>query len=238
MTYAASLNAGEPSSGEILWGDCCRVGDEKVRPTSPIPWLRLAIGLFVAAQTMTLAIAINHTPPTEQGVKLTLQAGMLAATLLVLGLLGWPLACQAIRHARQRRVTMEALFVVCLLGTFALSCLSLVTGEGPVYFEVVSILLIVYSVGRAVSAHSRAKALSTLHELTDTLSVARCVTVVDGQEVERSVDLSALAAGDQIRVLPGELIPVDGRVQQGQAFIRETSFTGEWDGSIRFSPPC
>ena len=43
------------------------------------------------------------------------------------------------------------MFVLCLLGTFTLSCLSLIRGEGPVYFEVVSILLIVYSVGRTVS---------------------------------------------------------------------------------------
>ena len=145
------------------------------RPAAPIPWLRLAVGLFVAAQTMTLAIAINHTPPEDPSVKLALQLGMLAATLLVMGLLGWPLASEAFRQILQRRVTMEALFVLCLAGTFGLSCLSLATGEGPVYFEVVSILLIVYSVGRTVSTHSRTKALSTLRDLTDTLAVARQV---------------------------------------------------------------
>ena len=99
MAYGASLTLDEPSHGEVMWGGCCRVGDEELCPTSPIPWLRLAIGLFVAAQTMTLAIAINHTPPSEPAVKLTLQAGMLAATLLVLGLLGWPLVCAATRYA-------------------------------------------------------------------------------------------------------------------------------------------
>ena len=218
----------EPSGGEVLWGDCCRVGDEGCRPTSPIPWLRLTIGLFVAAQTMTLAIAINQTPPADYRVKLTLQAGMLAATLLVLGLLGGPLAREALRQLWQRRITMESLFVVCLSGSFALSCVSLITGQGPVYFEVVSILLIVYSVGRAVTTHSRARALFTLRELTDSLSVARAVARVEGQEVERTVDVATLAAGDQVRVLPGELIPVDGHVLEGQSFVGETSFTGEW----------
>ena len=234
MTYAAAIPIGEPAPigepgpGQIAWGGCCRSGDANTRPAAPIPWLRLAVGLFVAAQTMTLAIAINHTPPDNPSVKLSLQLGMFAATVLVMVLLGWPLASEAFRQIQQRRVTMEALFVLCLAGTFGLSCLSLATGDGPVYFEVVSILLIVYSVGRMVSTHSRTKALSTLRDLTDTLAVARQVLSIEGREVRRLVDVAELGEGQQVQVLPGELIPVDGRVLKGESFVRETPFTGEW----------
>ena len=50
-------------------------------PPQPAPWLRLAVGVFVAAQTMLFGLAINITPPDDPATRMLLHTGMLAATL-------------------------------------------------------------------------------------------------------------------------------------------------------------
>ncbi|MCZ7648792.1 MAG: heavy metal translocating P-type ATPase [Planctomycetota bacterium] len=151
---------------------------------------------------------------------------MLAATLLVLAMLGWPLAREAVRQARAGRVTMEALFLLCVLGTFALSCRSMASGAGPVYFDVVCVLLIVYAVGRAVATGSRRKALASLEGWTARFATARRVASPETAE-EARVPAADIRPGEFVRVLPGEFVPVDGVIERGGAFVRETPFSGE-----------
>jgi heavy metal translocating P-type ATPase len=157
---------------------------------------------------------------------------MLAATLLVIGLLGWPLAVETVRALLARRVTMELLFILCLAGAFILSCQSMIRGHGPVYFEVVAVLLIVYSIGRAVSMASRQRAAAAMTEFSEAISFARRVAPTFGGG-ESTVPVREIARGDRIRVLPGEFVPVDGCVLDGQSFVRETPFTGEWISASR-----
>jgi len=151
---------------------------------------------------------------------------MLAATLAVMAMLGGPMVRDAWRALRRGAVSMELFFLFCLLGSFALSCQSLVRGHGPVYFEVVAILLIVYSLGRAISRHSQRRALESARRLGESLAAARAE---DGREVP----VADLSAGDRVVVRGGELIPVDGRIREGTAFVRETPFTGEWIAATR-----
>jgi heavy metal translocating P-type ATPase len=195
-------------------------------PEFRFPWVRAIIGVVVAGQTMVLGLAINLTPPESETARLWLQGGMLVATLVVVALLGWPLLQASIAALRARRVAMELLFLLCVAGSLALSVQSFVTGHGPVYFEAVAILLVVYSAGRAVGERSRARALAAMQDLTDALAVARRE---DGTEV----DVAALRTGDRVQVLAGELVPVDGRIVSGEALVRETPFTGEWISARR-----
>ena len=213
------------------WGSCCTDPAELCAPTAPMPWFRFAVGLFIAAQTMLFALAINLTPPQQDSTRLLLQGAMLAATVLVMVLLGPPLLAEALVQIRRRRITMEALFLLGVIGAFALSCQSMLIGTGPVYFEVVSVLLIVYCVGRAISRQSRRKALSTLGELTDALAWAR--REQPGSDKHQTIAVDQISVGDLVRVLPGELIPVDGTIVTGQAFVRETAFSGQWIAARR-----
>lgn len=170
---------------------------------------------------MTLGLAINLTPPDTESMRLVLQGGMLAATLLVMALLGWPLLLAAGYELQRRRITMELLFLLGIVAAMAISVQSMIAGRGPVYFEVVSILLVVYSVGRAVNQYNRQKAASAMQSLTDQVRTAR---LVDGN----TIDVRQIRAGDMVQVMPGELIPVDGQVVSGSSLIRQTAFTGEW----------
>ena len=58
------------------------------------------------------------------------------------------------------RLTIEVLFVTTIVGALLASLQSFLTGTGPIYFEVVSVLLVVYTFGKQVGASSRAAALA------------------------------------------------------------------------------
>ncbi len=154
----ASPSTPPRESTKSFFAACCPSDAASCLPSQALPWLRLAIGLFVAAQTMTLGLTVNLTPPDDRPTLLLLQAGMLAATIVVMLLLGWPLAVEAARQLRHRRLTMELLFLAGIAAALGISVQSMYLGSGPVYFEVVNVLLVVYSVGHTISARSRQRA--------------------------------------------------------------------------------
>lgn len=194
-----------------------------------MPWFRLAAGIFVACQTMLLGLTINLTQPEDPLTLRLLQLGMLAATLVVLGLLGFPLATDAARGLRQKRLSMELFFLIGILGALAISVLPLLGRSGPVYFEVVSVLLVVYSIGRAVHSHSRQRAIAAATALARQAPTARRLTG-SGEEV---VPVQQIEPGQRVRVLPGEFIPVDGVVVEGESLVGQAAFTGEWSSVLR-----
>ena len=51
---------------------------------------------------------------------------------------------------RRSRLTIEALFLLTMSGAMFASLQSLILGSGPIYFEVVTILLVVYAFGKAI----------------------------------------------------------------------------------------
>lgn len=191
-----------------------------------LPWFRLIVGIFVAAQTMLLGMTINITAPEDPLTLQLLQGGMLAATLVVLALLGLPLAMEGARQLRQGRVTMELLFLLGIGGSLGISVWSMVRGTGPVYFEVVNVLVVVYSIGHAITSHSRQRAMAATQSMLQAVATA-CLT--DG----RSVPVTELRRGDRVRVMPGELIPVDGTIVEGCSLVRSTTFSGEWQSMSR-----
>lgn len=200
-------------------GDICgQIGAEN------LPWAKLVVGIFVAAQTMMLGMTINLSAPEDPKTLLMLQSGMLVATLVVLALLGLPLAVEAAGQIARRRLTMELLFLVGIASAMTISVWSMFSGAGPIYFEVVNVLLVVYSVGHIITARSRTQALAATQTMLSEVASAR---LVDGE----LIDATLVSPGQKVRVMPGELIPVDGIVAEGKSLVRATAFTGEWQTS-------
>ncbi|MCE9532083.1 MAG: HAD-IC family P-type ATPase [Planctomycetes bacterium] len=182
--------------------------------------LRIGIGLLVASQSMIFGLAINLEDDTPRSVKISVQGVILAGTLLVLALLGPPLFRNAFAELRRRRLTIESLFLLTMAGAMFASMQSLITGRGSIYFEVVTVLLVVYSLGKAIGARSRNAALTTTRQWAG--SLARC-RLAD----QRQVDVIEIKAGDLVEVHPGEAIAVDGVIRQGTGFVSEAMVSGE-----------
>jgi heavy metal translocating P-type ATPase len=173
---------------------------------------------------MALSLAVNITPPDDAVTRMVLQGLVLAAAVAVLTLLGWPLLETAIRELLHFQLTIEALFLVSIAGAMAASLHSFITGSGPVYFEVVAVILVVYSFGRQIGARRRASATAAAQSWTRSLAKARTMDA-DGREKEIAV--TEIQPGDLVEIRPGELCPIDGVIRSGAGFLAEAPVSGE-----------
>ncbi|MBX3727641.1 MAG: cadmium-translocating P-type ATPase [Candidatus Sumerlaeia bacterium] len=85
-------------------------------------------------------------------------------------------------------------------------------------------LLVLFTASRAMESYAEARTKSALEELTTEFPQRAWRVVGDGEE-EIAVD--SLVAGDRIRVRPGEYVPVDCIVVQGQSTADVAALTGE-----------
>lgn len=191
--------------------------------SSDIQWLRFGIAGLVSAQSMVLGLAINLSPP--QGLARTVTHTVLAfGAVVVFALVGGPVCREAWAQARARRFGMEQLFLIGILSAFFASLVTTFTGQGSVYYEVVTILLAIYTFGRIIGDNRRAAAWEAAKTLEKEFS--QCDRLTADGRIER-VAVSLVQPGDRFRVTPGEGISLDGRVVRGVAFVRQTPLTGE-----------
>ncbi|GAA2551009.1 heavy metal translocating P-type ATPase [Neomicrococcus aestuarii] len=154
----------------------------------------------------------------------------LLLTMPVMLVVGWPVHRIGWHALANRSAEMNSLIT---LGTTAAFAYSLVVTFAPqvlpadvreVYYEVVSFIITVILLGRLVEAGARAGTGNAIRALI-ALTPATARVIRDGQEIETAVDDVRL--GDEIRVRPGEKIPVDGEIIQGRSAVDESMVTGE-----------
>jgi len=97
-------------------------------------------------------------------------------------------------------------------------------GTVHVYFEAATVILTLVLLGQLLEARAHSKTNSAVKELLK-LAPNRAVRMVDGEEVEVSID--DIELGNILKVKPGEKIPVDGVITEGATSIDESMITGE-----------
>ncbi|MEH6746551.1 MAG: heavy metal translocating P-type ATPase [Maribacter arcticus] len=98
------------------------------------------------------------------------------------------------------------------------------SGAVHVYFEAATVILTLVLMGQVLEARAHSKTNTAVKELLK-LAPNKAVKVVHGNEVEVSID--QIQKGDILRVKPGDKIPVDGVVIEGQTTIDESMISGE-----------
>ena len=97
-------------------------------------------------------------------------------------------------------------------------------GTVHVYFEAATVILTLVLLGQLLEARAHSKTNDAVKELLK-LAPNKAIRVSDGEEEEIAID--AIAVGDILKVKPGEKIPVDGVITEGEAGIDESMITGE-----------
>ena len=98
-------------------------------------------------------------------------------------------------------------------------------GMVGVYFEVASAIVALVLLGEWLELRARGRTSAAIRQL---LGLApKTARRVHSDGTEEDVPLGDVHAGDQLRVRPGEKIPVDGRVLEGRSSIDESMLTGE-----------
>ena len=95
----------------------------------------------------------------------------------------------------------------------------------PVYFEAASVIVALVFVGQVLELKARERTGSAIRALLDLAPKTARRIDTDGSEVD--VPVEEIKTGDRLRVRPGERVPVDGSVVEGQSTIDESMITGE-----------
>lgn len=111
--------------------------------------------------------------------------------------------------------------LVIIIGTlFAIEGLA----HGHVYFETGAVILTLITLGKLLEARAKGRTSEAIKRLMN-LAPRTALLLRDGAEVEISVD--DIEIGDHLLVRPGERIPTDGTVFEGQSAVDESMLTGE-----------
>jgi Cu+-exporting ATPase len=97
-------------------------------------------------------------------------------------------------------------------------------GAVAVYFEAAAVITVLVLLGQMLELRARERTSGAIRALLGLAPKnARRITGHGDEDVA----IDAIAAGDRLRVRPGEKIPVDGRVTEGHSFVDESMVTGE-----------
>ncbi len=97
-------------------------------------------------------------------------------------------------------------------------------GTAHVYFEPAAVIVTLILLGRWLEARVRGRTGEAIQRLLGLQARTARVETVGGVE-ERAIE--SIVRGDRVRVRPGETIPVDGRVIDGESWVDESMLTGE-----------
>ncbi len=92
------------------------------------------------------------------------------------------------------------------------------------YFESAAMILTLITVGKMLESHSKGKTTNAIKSLMD-LAPKTAHVVRSG--VEMTISAEEVVEGDTFIVRPGESIPVDGEVMDGESAVDESALTGE-----------
>lgn len=97
-------------------------------------------------------------------------------------------------------------------------------GTVHVYFEAATVILTLVLMGQVLEARAHNRTNSAVKELLK-LAPNKAVRIAGGREETIAID--KIEVGDKLRVKPGEKIPVDGSILEGESSIDESMITGE-----------
>ena len=145
----------------------------------------------------------------------------------VQAVLGWPFYKNSYNAlVNNRRANMDVLIALGSSTAYFYS-VAVLAGliAGSLYFDTAALILVFITLGNYLEARSKGQAGDALRKLLE--MEAETATLVDEDGNETEVPLEDVTVGDRMKVRPGEQIPTDGVVIDGQSAVDESMVTGE-----------
>jgi Cu+-exporting ATPase len=98
-------------------------------------------------------------------------------------------------------------------------------GAAAVYFEAAAVITVLVLLGQVLELRAREETGGAIRALLDLAPKTARRIRPDG--TDEDIALAAVAPGDHLRVRPGEKVPVDGTIIEGQGTVNESTITGE-----------
>lgn len=205
---------------------CCHASDDsddRELRREARTWLRLGVAALLAGQAMIFSLATNLSPVSNTAH--TVIHGILALSAIGVFLLaGLPILRESWRAALRGRIVFEQFFLLGIAGAFAASVQSSLTGEGHIYYEVVAVLVAIYTFGTIMARRRRDALRDSIAKLGAAFDF--CERLSCCGKAER-IPVDEVLPGDRILAGAGQGVPVDGVVIEGAALASEAALTGE-----------
>ncbi len=131
---------------------------------------------------------------------------------------------------KNRTANMDVLISLGISAAYFYSLFSLffLDPAKPVFFDSSAMLITFIMIGKMLEAGAKGRtSLALKNLLALNADTARIVRGYNKENVEEIIPASIVEIGDIVKVLPGEKIPVDGKIIQGKTTIDESMLTGE-----------
>jgi P-type Cu+ transporter len=148
---------------------------------------------------------------------------------------GWPFFLRGWQSIRNRSPNMFTLIAMGVGVAYIYSAVVMLApsifpasfqehGKIGVYFEAAAIITVLVLLGQVLELRARTRTGSAIRALLN-LTPQKAHVIRNGEEID--VPLVEVHVGDQLRVRPGEKIPVDGKIIEGNSTLDESMLTGE-----------
>jgi Cu+-exporting ATPase len=181
---------------------------------------RLAIAWLITAPVIALMIpkmVFGVAIPFYHYIEL-----ILAATVLAFP--GFPTYRSAVLSLFHRSANMDVLIMMGTLASFATGILNLAGLPIESFAGVAAMIMAFHLTGRYIESSAKGRASRAIRKLLE-LGAKTARIVKEGKE--RVISIESLGLGDIMVVRPGEKIPTDGEVVEGESAVDESMATGE-----------
>ena len=125
--------------------------------------------------------------------------------------------------ARSRGANMDTLISLGSLSAYFYS-LAILPSHGAVFFETSGMIITLITLGKVFEARAKGRASSAVHRLLALEATEATLLTSNGQT---KVPIDDVIPGDRLLVGPGERLPTDGTVEEGESTVDESMLTGE-----------
>ena len=160
--------------------------------------------------------------PPPFGLRLELVLFVLASAAILYPV--WPFVVAAWRAIRNGVANMAVLVVLSVGTGYLFSVGATFIFGGQQFYEASVILLVFILLGHWLEMRARAGASEAIRALMD-LAPPKATVLRDGREME--VSTAEVVSGDTVVIRPGNKIPVDGTVTEGNSLVDQSMLTGE-----------
>jgi Cu2+-exporting ATPase len=205
---------------------------ERDEPEAAWLLIRIGVGCFLAMFIMLFSLLLySGTFGASDAVLVHivhLVLWALATPLLVV--LGGPFVRGAWQQARRGRLGADTLISIGAIAAYGYSAFEVVRGGDGVYFDTMTMVLVLFTLGRYLEAQGRAQAMRSLAPM---LAAERATVDVFEEGAVTSRPVQDVRAGTIVRILPGERIAVDGIVTDGNSECDEAVITGQPEAQFK-----
>ena len=161
-------------------------------------------------------------PPVPFGVTADVLMFILATPVVFYG--GWMFYVDAVRAIQNRILNLSVLVSLSVLSAYIFSVGGTFFYTAETFYEAATVLMVFILGGHWLDLRARSTASAAIRTLLE-LAPPMATVLRDGQTLE--IPTAEVQVGDTILVRPGDKIPVDGVVVEGESAVNEAMVTGE-----------